>query len=96
MGVVLVGVRVDVNAMLGVHVGVIWGMGTKKRRYCTLYKKVLYDIKKIKKCGGRGGGAIFEPKTTLYVFKKEKAKKVKKKKLTETGLETTTSGLEIH
>ena len=29
-----------------------------------MYKKVLYNIKKMKKCGGGGGGgAIFEPKT---------------------------------
>ena len=29
----------------------MWGMGdlTKNRRYCTMYKKVLYNIKKIKK-----------------------------------------------
>ena len=40
-------------------------------------KKVLYNIKKIKK--KVGGGAIFEPKTN-YEFKKEKEKKVKKKK----------------
>ena len=51
------GVRVDVNAMLGV--GVMWGMGDvnqKNRRYCTMYKKVLYNIKKMKKCGVGGGG----------------------------------------
>ena len=28
------------------------------RRYCTMYKKVLYNIKKIKKYGGRGRGII--------------------------------------
>ena len=30
-----------------------------------MYKKVLYNIKKMKKCGGGGGGggAIFKPKT---------------------------------
>ena len=33
----------DVNAML--WVGVMWGMGTENRRYCTMYKKVLYNIK---------------------------------------------------
>ena len=36
-----------------------------------MYKKLLYNIKKMKKCGGGWegeGGAIFEPKT-LYVFK---------------------------
>ena len=60
-----------------------------------MYKKVLYNIKKMKKC--RGGGAIFEPKTlsSLYVFKKEKKVK-KKKKLPEPGFEPTTSGFEIH
>ena len=52
------GVRVDVNAMLGV--GVMWGMGdvNQDRRYCTMYKKVLYNIKKMKKCGVGGGGNI--------------------------------------
>ena len=35
----------DVNALLGL--GVMWGMGTKNRRYSTMYKKVLYNIKKI-------------------------------------------------
>ena len=39
------------------------------KRYCTISRK----LKK-----GEGEGAIFEPKT-LYVFKKEKEKKVKKK-----------------
>ena len=34
----------------------MWGMGTKTRRYCTMYKKVLYNIKKIKKMWGGGGG----------------------------------------
>ena len=35
----------------------MWGLGTKNRRYCTMYKKVLYNIKKIKKkCGGGGRG----------------------------------------
>ena len=63
-----------------------------------MYKKVLYNIKKMKKCGVGGGGAIFEPKI-LNVFKKRKIKKnlkKKKKKLTEPGFEPTTSGLEIH
>ena len=71
----------------------IWGMRTKSRRYCTRYKKVLYNIKKIKKkCGWGGGGvAIFEPKT-LSMYSKKK----KKKKLTEPGFEPTTSGFEIH
>ena len=57
-----------------------------------MYKKVLYNIKKMKKCwGGGGGGAIFEPKTLSMYLKKEK-----KKNVTEPGLEPTTSGLEIH
>ena len=58
-----------------------------------MYKKVLFNIKKMKKmCGG--GGAIFEPKTLSMYLKKE-TKKIKKK-LTEPGFEPTTSGLEIH
>ena len=65
-----------------------------------MYKKVLYNIKKMKKCGvGEGEGAIFEPKTLSMYFKKgkrKKKKKKKKKKLTEPGFEPTTSGLEIH
>ena len=60
-----------------------------------MYKKVLYNIKKMKKCGGGGGGAIFEPKTLSMYLKKEKEKKGKKKS-TEPGFEPTTSGLEIH
>ena len=52
------GVRVDVNAMLGVG-GDVGYLGREPRiedrRYCTMYKKVLYNIKKIKKMwGGRG------------------------------------------
>ena len=43
-----------------------------------MYKKVLYNIKKMKKCGV-GEGAIFEPKTLSMHLKKRK-KKVKKKK----------------
>ena len=39
-----------------------------------MYKKVLYNIKKIKKMGGGGGGAIFEPKTLSMYLKKEKEK----------------------
>ena len=38
-----------------------------------MYKKVLYNIMKMKKCGG--GGAIFEPKTLSMYLKKEKEKK---------------------
>ena len=44
-----------------------------------MYKKVLYNIKKMKKCGWGGGGAIFEPKTLSMYLKKEKEKKMKKK-----------------
>ena len=58
MGVVLVGVRVDVNAMLGVGGDVGYG-GYEPRIegivQCT--KKVLYNIKKIKK-NVWGGGNI--------------------------------------
>ena len=62
-----------------------------------MYKKVLYNIKKMKKCVGGGGGAIFEPKTLSMYLKKRKEKKKKKKiKMTEPGFEPTTSGLEIH
>ena len=93
------GVRVDVNAMLGVGGDVTVGYGGCEPRIegivqCT--KKVLYNIKKMKKCGGGGGGggAIFEPKTLSMYLKKKKKKK--KKKLTEPGFEPTTSGLEIH
>ena len=43
-----------------------------------MYKKVLYNIKKMKKCG-EGEGAIFEPKTLSMYLKKEKKKKSKKK-----------------
>ena len=43
-----------------------------------MYKKVLYNIKKMKKCGGGRGGAIFEPKTLSMYLKKRKRKKVKK------------------
>ena len=41
-----------------------------------MYKKVLYNIKKMKKMwGGGGGGAIFEPKTlSMYLKKKNKNK----------------------
>ena len=67
-----------------------------------MYKKVLYNIKKMKKCGGGGvrGRGNIEPKTLSMYLKKEKEKKSKKKKiiiiLTEPGFEPTTSGLEIH
>ena len=38
-----------------------------------MYKKVLYNITKMKKMWG--GGAIFEPKTLSMYLKKEKEKK---------------------
>ena len=43
-----------------------------------MYKKVLYNIKKIKNV--RGGGAIFEPKTLSLYLKKKKKKKLKKRR----------------
>ena len=47
----------------------MWGMGTKNRRYCTMYKKVLYNIKKIKKkmWGGEGEGQYLNPKHSLCI-----------------------------
>ena len=79
VGVGLVGVRVDVNAMLGVGGDVGYG-GCEPRiegivqctnRYCTI-------LRKFKKCGGRGG-AIFEPKTlSMYLKKKNNKKSIKK------------------
>ena len=59
-----------------------------------MYKKVLYNIKKMKKCQGwGGGGVIFEPKKlSMYLKKKKKEDLIKKKKLTEPGFEPTTSG----
>ena len=56
-----------------------------------MYKKVLYNIKKMKNVGGRGNICT---QNTLYVFKKEKKKN--NFFLTEPGLEPTTSGFEIH
>ena len=75
----------------------MWGMGdvNQEYRYCTMYTKVMYNIKKMKKMWGGGGGAIFEPKTlSLYLKKKKKNKS--KNKMTKPGLEPKTSGLEIH
>ena len=42
-----------------------------------MYKKVLYNIKKIKKMwgGGEGGGAIFESKHSLCIKKAKRTKK---------------------
>ena len=52
-----------------------------------MYKKVLYNIKKMKKCGvGGGGGAIFEPKTLSMYLKNEKEKKKSKKKFDRAGI----------
>ena len=75
----------------------MWGMGNvnlKNRRYCTMYKKVLYNIKKIKnKCGWEGEGLYLNQKHSQSIFKKTKSQK-REKKMTEPGLETTTSVLE--
>ena len=54
-----------------------------------MYKKVLYNIKKMKKCGGEGEGAIFEPQTlSMYLIKEKekKSKKKKKKKIDRAGI----------
>ena len=53
-----------------------------------MYKKVLYNIKKMKKCGGGGwrGGATFEPKTLSMYLKKKK--KIKSKKNDRAGIRT--------
>ena len=61
------GVRVDVNAIMGWVV--MWGMGTKNRRYCTIYKKVLCNIKKIKKkmWEGEEEGQYLNPKHSLCI-----------------------------
>ena len=41
-----------------------------------MYKKVLYNIKKMKKCGvGGGGGGNICTQNTLYELKKEKENK---------------------
>ena len=53
-----------------------------------MYKKVLYNIKNLKKIGG-GRGNI-RTQNTLYAFKKEK---VRIKEMTEPGFEPTTSRL---
>ena len=76
--------------MLGVGGDVGYGgCEPKSRRYCTRYKTK-------KNVGGGGGGAIFESKTLSMYSKKKTKKKSIKKKLTELGLEPTTSGFEIH
>ena len=44
-----------------------------------MYKKVLYNIIKMKRnVEGGGGGAIFEPKTLSMYLKKKKKVKIKK------------------
>ena len=81
----------DVNVTLGVggdegYGGCeprIQGIVQCTKRYCTI-------LRKLKKNVGGGGRAIFEPKTLSMYLKKKK-----KKKMTEPGLEPTTSGLEI-
>ena len=52
--------RVDVNAMLGVGGDVVYGGCEPRVEGVIQYIKVLYNIKKIKKCwgGGRGRGNI--------------------------------------
>ena len=75
------GVRVDVNAKLGVGGDVGYGGCTPRiegivqctKRYCAILRK----LKNVG--GGGGGGAIFEPKTLSMYLKKKKKKKVKKK-----------------
>ena len=66
----------DVNAMLGVGGDVGYG-GCEQRiegivqctkSYCTI-------LRKLKKCGGRRGGARFEPKTLSMYIKKKRTKK---------------------
>ena len=46
------------NAMLGVGGDVGYGGCEQNKRYCTMYKKVLYNIRKLKKCWGEGRGNI--------------------------------------
>ena len=62
------GVRVDVNAMLGVGGDVgyrgceprIEGIVQRTKRYCTI-------LRKLKKCGGGGGGQYLNPKHSLCI-----------------------------
>ena len=79
VGVGLVGVRVDVNAMLGVGGDVgyggcepsLEGIVQCTKRYCSIFRK-------LKKWGEGGGGEIFEPKTlSMYLKKKKEQKNVK-------------------
>ena len=68
MGVGLVGgVRVDVNAMLGVGGDVGYGRCEPRIEVQgTMYKKVLYNIKKIKKMCGEEGQYL-NPKHSLCI-----------------------------
>ena len=68
LGVGLVGVRVDVNAILGVggDVGyggcdpIIEGIVQCTKRYFTI-------LRKLKKCGGEGEGQYLNPKHSLCI-----------------------------
>ena len=70
------GVRVDVNAMLGVGGDVGYGRCEPRiegivqctKTYCTIFKKMWV---------GGGRGAIFEPKTLSMYLKKKKEKRRK-------------------
>ena len=53
-----------------------------------MYKNVLYNIKKMKKWGGGEGEGNILTQNTLYVFKKEKDKKVQKIKIDRAGIRT--------
>ena len=43
--------------------GVMWGMGTKNRRYCTILRK----LKKMCVCVGGGEGQYLNPKQFLFI-----------------------------
>ena len=85
----------DVNAMLGIGGDLGYGRCEPRiegivqctKRYCTILRK----LKNVG--GGEGEGQYLNPKHSMYLKKK---KKKNGKKLTEPGLEPTTSGLEIH
>ena len=73
------GVRVDVNAMLGVGGDVGYGGCEPRIEGIVQCTKRYTILRKLKKCG-EGEGQYLNPK--LYVFKKKKEKKkVKKKKI---------------
>ena len=80
------GVRVDVNAMLGVGGDVGYGRCEPRiegivqctKRYCTI-------LRKLKKCGGGGEGQYLNPKHSMYLKKK---KKKKMKKIDRAGIRT--------